>query len=38
MNYSSWGIPLLVGFPNLDWVSDPNDQNSIAGYVFSLGS
>jgi hypothetical protein len=28
---------LLVGFIDLDWVGDPNDRNSIVGYVFSLG-
>ena len=29
---------MLVGFTNSDWVDDPDDQNSTAGYVFSLGS
>jgi hypothetical protein len=28
----------LVGFTNSDWVSDPDDQKSTTGYVFSLGS
>jgi hypothetical protein len=28
----------LVGFIDSDWVGDPDDQNSIAGYVFNLGS
>ena len=32
------GKPLLVGFTDLDWVGDPDDRKSIAGYVFSLGS
>ena len=32
------GKPLLVGFTDSDWVGDPNDRNSTAGYVFSLGS
>ena len=32
------GKPLLVGFTDLDWVSDPNDRKSTTGYVFSLGS
>eukprot|EP00253_Pinus_taeda_P011189 PITA_11189 len=30
--------PLLVGFIDSDWVGDPNDWKSIAGYVFTLGS
>ena len=29
---------MLVGFTNSDWASDLDDQNSTAGYVFSLGS
>ena len=29
---------MLVGFTDSDWVRYPDDQNSIAGYVFSLGS
>ena len=28
----------MVGFTDLDWVGDPDDRNSTAGYVFSLGS
>ena len=32
------GEPLLVGFTDLDWVGDPDDRNSTAGYVSSLGS
>ena len=28
----------MVGFTDLDWVDDPDDQNSTAGCVFSLGS
>jgi hypothetical protein len=28
----------LVGFTDLDWANDPNDQNYSADYVFSLGS
>jgi hypothetical protein len=28
----------LVGFTDLDWASDPDDQKSSAGYFFSLGS
>ena len=29
---------MLVGFTDSDWASDPDDQNSSAGYVFNLGS
>ena len=28
---------MLVGFTNSDWASDPDDRNSTAGYVFSMG-
>ena len=28
----------MVGFTDSDWVGDPNDQKSTAGYVFSVGS
>ena len=38
IHYSIGGEPLLVGFTDLDWVSDPDDQKSTGGYVFSLGS
>jgi hypothetical protein len=38
IHYSSGGTPLLVGFTDSDWASDPDDRNSTAGYVFSLGS
>eukprot|EP00253_Pinus_taeda_P036368 PITA_36368 len=30
--------PLLVGFIDSDWASDPDDWKSTAGYVFTLGS
>eukprot|EP00253_Pinus_taeda_P027129 PITA_27129 len=30
--------PLLVDFTDFDWVGDPDDQKSIVGYVFTLGS
>eukprot|EP00253_Pinus_taeda_P001549 PITA_01549 len=30
--------PLLVGFTNSNWASDPDDRKSTAGYVFTLGS
>ena len=32
------GTPLLVGFTDSDWAANPDDRNSTAGYVFSLGS
>jgi hypothetical protein len=38
IHYSSGGTPLLVGFTDSDWASDPNDRKSTTGYVFSLGS
>jgi hypothetical protein len=38
IHYISGGTPLLVGFTDLDWVSDPDDRKSTAGYAFSLGS
>jgi hypothetical protein len=37
IHYSSKGTPLLVGFTESDWVDDPDDGKSTAGYVFSLG-
>jgi hypothetical protein len=38
IHYSSGGTPLLVGFIDVDWVGDLDDQKSTAGYVFSHGS
>ena len=38
IHYSTEGKPLLVGFTYSDWVGDPDDQKSTAGYVFNLGS
>jgi hypothetical protein len=38
IHYNSGRTPLLVGFTDLDWAGDPNDQNYTTGYVFSLGS
>ena len=29
---------MFVGFTDSDWVGDPDDRKSTAGYVFSLGS
>jgi hypothetical protein len=34
IHYSSWGTPLLVGFTDSDWVGNPDDRKSNAGYVF----
>ena len=28
----------MVGFTDLDWADDPDDQKSTAGYVFNLQS
>ena len=28
----------MVGFTDLDWDDDPDDQKSTTGYVFNLGS
>jgi hypothetical protein len=38
IHYSLGGTPLLVGFTDSDWVSDPDDRKSTASYVFILGS
>jgi hypothetical protein len=38
IHYNSGGTTLLVGFTDLYWVDDPDDQKSTASYVFSLGS
>ena len=38
IHYSTGGAPLLVDFTDSDWAGDPDDRNSTAGYVFSLGS
>ena len=38
IHYNTGGKPLLVGFTDSDWASDPDDRKSTAGYVFSLGS
>eukprot|EP00253_Pinus_taeda_P033937 PITA_33937 len=37
IHYSAEASPLLVGFTDSDWVGDPNDGKSVAGYVFTLG-
>eukprot|EP00253_Pinus_taeda_P014897 PITA_14897 len=36
--FSAEASPLLVGFTDSDWAGDPDDWNSIASYVFTLGS
>eukprot|EP00253_Pinus_taeda_P008811 PITA_08811 len=38
IHYSVEASPLLVGFTDSDWASDPDDRKSTAGYVFTLGS
>ena len=38
IHYSTGGKPLLVGFTDSDWTSNPDDRKSTVGYVFSLGS
>ena len=38
IHYSTGATPLLVGFTDFDWVGDPDDQKSTAGYAFTLGS
>eukprot|EP00253_Pinus_taeda_P026931 PITA_26931 len=38
IHYSAKAAPLLVGFIDSDWVGDPDDRKSTAGYVFTLGS
>jgi hypothetical protein len=38
IHYSLGGTPLLVGFNDSDWASDPDDRKSTIGYVFNLGS
>ena len=29
---------MLIGFTDSDWVGDPDDRKSTAGYVFTLGA
>eukprot|EP00253_Pinus_taeda_P008424 PITA_08424 len=38
IHYSAEASPLLVGFTDSNWASDPDDRNSIVGYVFTLVS
>jgi hypothetical protein len=36
IHYISGGVPLLIGFTNLDWDENPNDQKYTICYVFIL--
>eukprot|EP00253_Pinus_taeda_P021187 PITA_21187 len=36
--FNAKAYPLLVGFTDSDWASDPDDRKSTASYVFTLGS
>jgi len=38
IHYSVEATPLLVGFTDSNWASDPDDLKSTAGYVFIPGS
>eukprot|EP00253_Pinus_taeda_P033067 PITA_33067 len=38
IHYSAEASPLLVGFTDFDWATDPNDRKSTAGYIFTLRS
>eukprot|EP00253_Pinus_taeda_P017786 PITA_17786 len=38
IHYSIEESPLLVGFTDSNWVGDPDDRKSTAGYVFTIGS
>ena len=37
IHYSIEASPLLVGFTDLDWAGDPDNQKSTASYLFTLG-
>ena len=37
IHYSVGASPSLIGFTDYDWVGDPDDRKSTAGYVFTLG-
>ena len=37
IHYSAGASPLLIGFTDSDWAGDPDDRNSTARYVFTLG-
>eukprot|EP00253_Pinus_taeda_P034738 PITA_34738 len=37
IHYSDEASPLLVGFTDSDWATDPDDRKSTVGYVFTLG-
>eukprot|EP00253_Pinus_taeda_P025561 PITA_25561 len=38
IHYTAEASPLLVGFTDSNWAGHPDDQKSIAGYVFTIGS
>eukprot|EP00253_Pinus_taeda_P034043 PITA_34043 len=38
VQHNAKASPLLVGFTDSDWASDPDYRKFIAGYVFTLGS
>ena len=34
IHYNAGTSPLLIGFTDSDWVGDPDDRKSTAGYIF----
>ena len=38
IHYSVGESPLLIGFIDFDWASDPDDRKCTTGYLFTLGS
>lgn len=37
-SFIGWWTPLLVGFPDSNWVGDLDDKKPTISYVFNLGS